>query len=477
MGRLTLQGAVRYDRAWSWAPAEGNGTTGTSPFLAAPITFDRTVSVEGYNDITTRWGGAYDVFGTGKTALKANIGKYLQNATNDQNYTANNPAARIVRSVMNRGWVDGDGDFVVDCNLANPALQDTRATGGDLCQALSGNNLNFGGSNPNVTVINPEILRGWGVRPADWAFGVSLQQEVLPRLSVEVGYNRRWFQNFFVTDNLAVGPEDYDPWTYTAPQDSRLPDGGGYPITVYSQTAAAASRPARNYQTFESDFGPDRTVYWHGVDVQVNARAANGLTFQGGTSTGRGVRDTCESSVNIDSPDPRGCHVTEPFLTSLRGLISYTVPKIDVLISAQMRSLNAANNLPGLVGATVATNGNSLNANTQVPNSVVQQLLGRLPGNSLATQTTQVNLLTDGQMYPDERVNQIDMRFAKILRFGDRRLDVGVDLYNLFNANDATGFDASYDYSPGNNLNGGEWLRPTGVVSPRFVRLNFTVAF
>ena len=27
LGKLTLQGAIRYDRAWSWAPAEGNGTT------------------------------------------------------------------------------------------------------------------------------------------------------------------------------------------------------------------------------------------------------------------------------------------------------------------------------------------------------------------------------------------------------------------------------------------------------------------
>ena len=36
-GRLTSQLALRYDRAWSWAPAEGNGTTGTSRFNAAPI--------------------------------------------------------------------------------------------------------------------------------------------------------------------------------------------------------------------------------------------------------------------------------------------------------------------------------------------------------------------------------------------------------------------------------------------------------
>ena len=81
VGRLTLQGGVRYDRAWSWAPAEGNGTTETSRFNPQPISFERTVSVRGYNDITPRFGVAYDVFGNGKTAIKVNGGKYLEAAT------------------------------------------------------------------------------------------------------------------------------------------------------------------------------------------------------------------------------------------------------------------------------------------------------------------------------------------------------------------------------------------------------------
>ena len=468
-GRFTLQGALRYDRASSWAPGEGNGTSEISRFNSAPIAFPRTVSVAGYNDITPRVGGAWDIFGSGRTALKANIGRYLQNATNDENYTANNPAARIIRSVFSRGWVDGNRNFIVDCDLRNPALQDNQATGGDQCAALTGDNVNFGNANPNLTIVNPAILKGWGVRPGDWQLGVSVQHEILPRLSADVSYNRRWFQNFFVDDNQLVSPSDYTPWTYIAPQHPDLPGGGGYPVTTYSRLAVIG---AQTYRTFETDFGPARTQYWHGVNVSLNARLRNGLTFQGGTSTGRGVRDTCETVVKIDSPDPRGCHVTEPFMTSLRGLAAYTVPKVDVLVSAQFRSLNP-NNIGGVGGAS-ATNGASLNANVILPNATVQQLLGgRLPAGALANGTTTVNLLAPGDLYPDKRLTQVDMRFAKIMRFGGRRADLGVDLYNLFNTADTIGFDSNFALSN----NGATWLQPTSIVPPRFARFNVTFTF
>jgi hypothetical protein len=482
MGRLTVQGAIRYDRAWSWAPAEGNGTTFTSRFNPAPISFPRTVSVAGYNDITTRWGGSWDVFGTGRTALKVNLGKYLQTATNDENYAINNPAggARFVTYVSNRSWIDGDGDRVIDCNIMNFAAQGPTAAGAnqsvDTCGAVTGNNLNFGSSNPNATRVNPAILEGWGVRPSDWGLNLSVQHEVVPRVSVEVSYNRRWFQNFFATDNQAVGPADYERWTLTAPQHPDLPGGGGYPIDVYTLTAEAAGRPARNYITFESDFGDERSQYWHGVTTNATARLRNGVTLTAGTTTGHGVRNTCSASTNIDNPDPRGCDVSEPWLTSIRGSAAYTVPRVDVLVSAQFRSLNAANALPGLVGSTSATNGATLNANTAVPNAIVQQLLGRLPPAGLINGTTSVNLLTTGQMYPDERVTQVDMRFAKVLRFGSRRADIGVDLYNLFNTSDATGFDQSFTWNV-TQATPQRWLQPTTIVNPRFVRFNVTVSF
>jgi hypothetical protein len=454
--RLTLQGALRYDQASSWSPADHNGTTEVSRFNAQPIGFERTESVWGYRDLSPRLGLVYDLFGTGKTALKANAGRYLENATNDMNYVVNNPANRIVQSV-NRDWTDGNNNKEVDCNILNPAAQ--TSPGGDTCGALGGNSLNFGNVGSGLTQVNQAILGGWGIRPGDWQFGVSVQQELLPRVSLDVGYNRRWFKGNFVTDNQVRSPLDYEAWSFNAPLDPRLPGGGGYPITQYAVTQAAFNRAAQNYVTFESDFGPERVDYWHGIDVTGNARLRNGLRFSGGTSTGRAIEDTCATVVKIDSPDPRGCRDVNRVETTFRGLASYTVPKVAVLVSASVRSLP----------------GPALTAFYNVPNSVVQASLGRLPAGGLANGNTTVNLVTTGQLYAESRTTQVDMRFAKVVRFAGRmRADLGVDLYNLFNTNSTTGYDGTYDYGV---AAGGEWLRPTTIVQPRFVRLNVTLDF
>src|SRR5688500_13330150 len=250
-GRLTLQSALRYDRAWSWSPAGVNGTTATSVLNAAPIEFDRLASVDAFNDITPRFGVAYDVFGTGRTAVKFNIGHYLDAATNDSAYTRNNPANRTV-STYSRAWTDADNDKVVDCNLLNLGLQNPASGSVDTCAALTGNDLNFGGASGNVTEVNPATLTGWGVRENDWQWGLTLQQEVLPRVSVEVGYARRWFKGVTVTDNLARTPDEFDSYVVTAPTDSRLPNGGGYPIRQYVVKAANAARSEEHTSELQS---------------------------------------------------------------------------------------------------------------------------------------------------------------------------------------------------------------------------------
>jgi hypothetical protein len=110
-----------------------------------------------------------------------------------------------------------------------------------------------------------------------------------------------------------------------------------------------------------------------------------------------------------------------------------------------------------------------------VPNTVVLSLLGRLPPGGLTTGTTTVALLDEShRLYADTRRNQIDMRFAKVFRFGPRRFDVGIDLQNLLNTNYATAYETQYSYTA---ANGGTWDNPTTILGPRFMRLNFTLNY
>jgi hypothetical protein len=405
------------------------------------------------------------------------MSKYLQAAYNGDVYTINNPAVTL-QTTTSRGWSDvtypvGDprrGDFVADCDFMNPAINGE-------CQAWT--NLNWG-QQGQTTQVNPAVQEGWGKRNRDWQFSAGVQHELLPRVSVDVSYSRRWWANFFVTHNRALGPQDYDEITLTAPADSRLPGGGGYPVTFLTRNNNSVLGVSDPYYTTAADFG-DQTNYWHGVDIAVNARMDNGLTVQGGTSTGRGISDTCEvligrygrpmtpstatvAASGVIDGQP-ACSATEPWITSVRGLASYTIPKVDVLISAIVRS--QANVQPG---AEVATNGASRSANFLMNATQFQTATGRSLRPGVTTET--VNLLLPGQIY-GERVNNVDMRFAKIIHVRRTRANIGIDLYNLMNSNTGTAFEATYDPA----TNGLRWLRPTTVVQPRFVRFNVQLDF
>ena len=469
MGRLTLQGALRYEHAWSFFPEGLSGLLAPSRFMPQPFTYPEAEGVKGYHDIVPRMGMAYDVFGNGKTSIKLNFSKYLQAVNNEGEYTIANKSDTFAETT-NRAWVDGNRNRVADCDLMNPVLQDNLAGGGDRCGAWS--NLAFANIN-NVTRVNPAVLEGWGTRNHDWQFGVSLQQEIVPRVSAEVSYNRRTWGNFFVTDNQALNPADFTTYSITAPSHPDL-STSGQPAT-YVLAQGSNFNQVNNYYTFASDFG-DVSYYWHGVDLTVNARTNAGITFQGGVSTGSGHQDRCDVTAALPellaatpflgAQQVSSCKVDEVWLSSFRGLASYTIPKIDVLVSGIIRS--QANAQPTTNNSRVASNGASLAANYTLTNAQVLAATGKpLPGNAA---TTNVDLTLPGQLYGD-RVNVVDMRFAKILRFGSTRTNVGIDLFNVFNQNTGTAYNQAF------GLDGATWLRPTAILNPRFLRFNVTFDF
>ena len=458
-GRVTAQGALRFEMASSWAPEGENGVLEAHQFGSANI-FPRTDGVKGYRDLTPRGGVVYDLFGNGKTAVRMNVGQYLQGVFSGEAYTIKNPATTLVSSIT-RQWTDPSGDKIAQCDFLNPLANQE-------CGPWS--NLNWGAS-VATTRVNPAVLEGWGVRNNDWQFGVGIQREILPRMSIDVSYNRRWWGNFFTTNNAALTSADWDQVTLTAPRHATLPGGGGYPVTFLVRNARQAVGVSDPYYTTDADFG-DETHYWHGVDLSFTARAGQTLFFQGGTSTGRGVNDTCEIEtarfgkpmVIVDGQPT--CDFTEPWLTQVRGLVSYTLPKVDVLVSAIVRS--QPNAQPA--ATTVATNGGSRIATYQMTPAQFLAATGVPLRAGLAQQS--VNLVAPGALYGD-RVNVTDLRLAKVLRFGGKRVNIGLDLYNLFNANPATAYETVFDVA----TVGARWMQPTTVLNPRATRFNVQLDF
>ena len=109
---------------------------------------------------------------------------------------------------------------------------------------------------------------------------------------MNVGYYRNWWGNWYTVDNRANSLSDWTPFSITAPVDPRLPGGGGQTIGGLYNLVPAAVGEVDESATNSRNYA-EQSENWHGVDVGVSARLRNGLTLQGGTSTGRRLSDAC----------------------------------------------------------------------------------------------------------------------------------------------------------------------------------------
>jgi hypothetical protein len=469
--RLTLQAALRFDRARSWFPAQ---LEGPSRFLPTPISIPETRGVDSYKDVTPRLGVAYDLFGTGTTALKMSLGKYLEGAGVTGNYANTNPSLRMPQTTQTFGtpgvtrvWTDANQNFVPDCDLSNPAAQDLRDRGGDLCGLMS--NTRFG-TNVLTNNFDPAILNGWGVRASDWNLTASIQQKIGPRSSADVTYRRR-YHGFFVADNLSLQPSDLTPFSIEAPLDPRLPGGGGYVVSDLYDVVPEKSGQVNNLVTDSNAYGR-WYQYFNGVDVTFNVRVGRDFVFVGGTSTGQTVADNCDVRAHLPelattttgtsafgaglagsavTPLSPYCHVAFGIRTQFRGLSSYILPRVDLQVAATFQSK------PGAM----------LAANYAVPNSAVAPSLRRnLSGN--ATNVT-VNLVAPGTMCGDH-INQLDLRVAKTLRCRGSRTLIAFDIYNSLNSSAVLSYNTTF-------VPNGPWLQPLTILTPRFLKITAEVNF
>jgi hypothetical protein len=200
------------------------------------------------------------------------------------------------------------------------------------------------------------------------------------------------------------------------------------------------------------------TQHVNGFDITLNARPTAGFFFRGGTSTQRSSRNDCSlrdqvpeaiaaipsalADIETDPLSVTYCDVTGKFRTQFKALASYTIPRIDVMVSGTYQSLAG----PQLLAEFVASN------------AVVRPSLGRnLAGGA---SNTPVQLVEPGTLY-GPRLNQLDFRVGKVLRFGGTRATVSLDVFNVFNENTVVEFSNQFS----------NWLEPQGIMRPRFAKV------
>ena len=129
------------------------------------------------------------------------------------------------------------------------------------------------------------------------------------------------------------------------------------------------------------------------------------------------------------------CHVDTKFLTQVKLLGAYTITPIEVQVSGTFQSIP----------------GPQIAANFVASSALVAQSLGRPLAGGAANAT--INLVEPGTMY-GERLNQLDLRFAKILRYGGSKTLLNLDLYNALNGNAVLQESSTY----------GNWRQPQGIL-------------
>jgi hypothetical protein len=462
IGRVAVSPGVRFEFQKEsndayWAQGTKYLPTRSFAFPGADVTH--------WKDVNPRIGVSYDLFGNGKTALKASAARGVQQDNiniADSVHPAVALSTSVARNVDELTYPVGDPrrlNNFPDCDLFNPAAN------GECGAWLTGG---FGATIP-VTQRDPRTLGGWGVRPRNWEFSTGFQHELTPRMSAGMTYYRRIYGNFLVQDNTANTAADFTAFTLAVPNDSRLPTAG-QKLTVYDiNPVLADGRPfsaTSNVIKPASDYG-QQFLHWNGFDINSNVRLQK-ITFQGGVTFGKAMSDNCEivkqlpevltNAISVLAGAPYSaaavnlprefCHNETGWQPTWKMIGSYDLPWQGIRFSSNFQSLPG----PGLQAGVIYSGAD------------VTAALGRgLSGGGNKT----VNVFDPNTVFGD-RLYQVDLRFTKVFKLNERNtVDANFDIYNALNSDAATAENQTYTPT---SPNGGLWRRPTGVIQGRIFK-------
>ena len=444
--RLTLNLGVRYDKLHVTNPAT---VRPAGPFLGE-LKFAEVKGVPDWQDINPRVGAAYDLFGNGKTAIKAAFGRYVISESLNI-ATQTNPSAALAASVS-RTWADANGNLVPDCTLTS------NAANGE-CGAV--NSTTFGTSVFNLR-FDPDFLSGFAVRPSNYQTSAIVQQELGKGMGLSVGYFRTWYGNITVTDNQAVTPADYDQFCITAPTDSRLGSVSGTQVCgLYDLNPSKFGQISRLVRTDDG-----RTEVFNGVDIAFRSTFGKGGMLNGGVSLGVTDNDNC--SV-VDRPD---------------FYLETAAPNVNDRFCATSNSqhqvkINATYPIAWGIGASAIYQnlpGSERVATQAISNAAIAPSLGRnlsgCPAVGVCTATRTIALL-EPFTNRERRASQLDVRLTKSFNLNaSAKFRVGFDIYNLMNRDDVLVLNNSYANSTATGL----W-RPSSILAARLYKFNARIDF
>jgi hypothetical protein len=441
MKRLTLNLGLRFDYLSMGFPAAD-----LPAGLYVPARHvDEVKGIPEWTDINPRLGVAWDVRGDGRTAIKASIGRFNQLSRSDMTRRFH-PFSSSINTAF-RNWTDTNGNFIPDCALANFAANGE-------CGVIS--NPNFGKFIPLATQFDESVLKA--NRDYLWDVNVEVQHEVLRGLSVSAGYNRNWDGSFTVTDNTLVGPQNFDEYCITAPNDPRLSSSGQQICGFYDIQPQFFGAPGTVLRvTNAKEFGkPQR--YWDGFTFAANGRLPKGIKLGGGMDVGRNVDDHC---ITVDAPNQPNdinnvnsggpfCRVETAWGNNFDFRLRGSVP-----LKGGFDASFIYRNTPGAEQSALYP---VTSADVKFKN----------PARTTLTTSKVLNLYAPNSVFGD-RFTQLDVAVNKTFGVGWGKVRTALDVYNVLNGNSVQNVVTTYGSS--------RFWRPVGFLDARVARVTASLQF
>jgi hypothetical protein len=434
LGNFTINLGARYDKFNAFIPAQ---SVPDSNFVRG-FSIPQISNTPNWNDWATRTGVAWDVFGNGRTAVKAFAGRFVAGEAFSRTAQFN----PIYSRSDTRTWTDRNGDGKI-LNPDQSVQFDEIGVG----------SANFG-SPDTVDRQDPDLKRD-----KNWTYELTAQQELFSGVQLFGGYYRRHFYDLAWTDNRATAnfvdannPGDWIPFTYIGPADPNFPNGGNEAITMYNlrPDKIPAVNPRQGYQTN----APDDFRTYNGLEIGTNVRLPRGGFAMASLTSGKThIRD-----CTVDNPNGlRFCDRTVPFRHIMKFAGSYPLP-YRIMLSGNFQIYDT----PG-AGLFLAPPYYAANL------TVTSAILGRTftgGTNSTGSQAT-LNLLEPNTIFADY-YKIFDLRVSKSMTVGRHNINALAEFDNLLNMRNVVSVTENY---------GANWLRPASVQRGRNIRFGIQYRF